>query len=705
MARSQHRRTAARTSPAASLTSTERLENRQLLAAFGNAWADPRSISISFPPENTPIGSAQNSLRTTLDAVAPRLEWQTAILRAAQAWSENANINIGLVSDRGDNFGAVGLASNDPRFGEIRVGAFPQSGVIASAVANLPMAGTWGGDILLDSSERWSVSNSNSQHANTGNNATSAVGTVDLYTIALHEIGHALSIAETTSTSPVMSPRYTGPRNYLTASDIAAIQAVYGVRQDPFEATSNDTVATATALTFDSTATAASRLQVPGSLKTPSDVDVYSFKALPGKTSATVTLWTAGISLLDAEVEVRGANGGRLGLQRAESIFRNNVRVSLDSLTPGDTYYVTVRKNNNTAFSTGDYRIDLDFRSPSLLGSITPVPHDADPYTVKRRVANTESAAILQALSTAIIDPESSLNESPATATALNTALGFSLNTHYEAVGSLASAADRDFYTITAPAAVGTVLNVDLAPLGANPVNAELHVMNAAGDRLPAQMIKNADGTIQIQVQQPVASETYLICVRTAPDAVVSTGNYVLTADFSTAAGEMTTVLQSDVTSGQSRGVLLTSHKSQLFRIDLAAIAGADRQGLQLSLINAATGDSVKALGVVAGAAGSMFVWLPAGEYYLVITGISRDGLSMPALGFSLKVDVISDDEGPSLDDGTTVTPPTPEDDPFTTVVMPDTDFGVSIGDMPENPWDSNLLLNLFEQFAETLFG
>jgi hypothetical protein len=109
MFRSQRRRSASRISCTAPAISVEHLENRQLLAAFGNAWADPRSISISFPSENTPIGSAQNRLRTTLDAVAPRLEWQTAILRAAQTWAENANINIGLVPDRGDNFGAVGL--------------------------------------------------------------------------------------------------------------------------------------------------------------------------------------------------------------------------------------------------------------------------------------------------------------------------------------------------------------------------------------------------------------------------------------------------------------------------------------------------------------------------------------------------------------------------------------------------------------------
>ena len=703
MFRSQRRRSASRISCTAPAISVEHLENRQLLAAFGNAWADPRSISISFPSENTPIGSAQNSLRTTLDAVAPRLEWQTAILRAAQAWAENANINIGLVPDRGDNFGAVGLASNDPRFGEIRVGAFPQSRVVANAVANLPISGTWGGDILLDSTERWAVSNSNSQQANTGNNANSAAGTIDLYTIALHELGHSLSLGEASGTDPVMSPTYTGPRSYLTAADISAIQAVYGARQDPFEATPNNSSNTATALTFSNSAAAAKRLQVPGSLKDSSDVDVYSFQTLPGHSSASITLWAAGISLLDAEVEVRNAHGGRIDLQRAESIFRNNVRISLSQLSAGETYFVSVRKNNNTAFSVGDYQLDLDFRPGSQLASVIPAPHDADPYMVKRRLANTESAAILQGLSSSLIDPETTSNETPTTATALDSGFGFAAGTHYEAIGSLASASDRDFYTIIAPAVVGGVLNVDLAPLGATPVNAELYVMNAAGDRLAARMIRNADGTVQVQVHQPVASETYLIGVRTAPGATVTTGNYALTADFSTVTATMSTVLQSSIAVGQQRAVLLTSNKSQLFRIDLAAAAGSSQQGAQLSLINAATGESIKSLGTIAGGSDSMFVWLPAGEYYLVVSGISRDKSTMPALGFTLKADVIRADEGPGIDDGSS--PPTSEEDTYTTTVLPDFDPGVSVGDLSEDPWEDNLLLNAIQQFALLLLG
>jgi hypothetical protein len=183
----------------------------------------------------------------------------------------------------------------------------------------------------------------------------------------------------------------------------------------------------------------------------------------------------------------------------------------------------------------------------------------------------------------------------------------------------------------------------------------------------------------------------------------VASGNYVLTANFSTVAADMSTVQQSSVTLGQRRTVLLTSNKSQFFRIDLEAGAGAARQGAQLSLIDAATGESVKALGVVAGTVGSMFVWLPAGEYYLVTTGITCDRSAMPALQFTLKADVISDDEGPSLDDGTS--PPDPGVDPYVVTPEPESDPAVGHGELSEDPWANNVLINLFEEFVNTLFG
>lgn len=687
--------------PVAVCCGSESLESRALLSGFGNAWADPRSLSISFPSENTPIGSQANSIRSTLDAAASRQDWQTVILRAAQAWSEHANINIGLVPDRGDAFGAVGLSSNDPRFGEIRVGTFSQTNALASAIANLPVSGTWGGDVLLNSNTPWSIGNFNSQQSSTGSSASSHVGTVDLFTVAMHELGNSLSIADVASTKSVMSTNYAGPKSGLTDADIAAIQAIYGARQDPWESSSNDTAATATLLPLTATASGPMRGVTSGSLVNSHDTDVYTFNPTAGQSTATVTLWVAGISLLDAELEVRSSTGTVLGKSCAESIFRNNVRVSVTGLNSGDSYFVTIRRNNNTAFAVGDYRLDVDFRSSSQIQSIVPVTHDADPYTVKRRVQTNDGEALNQTLTNTLLDPESGSNELKSTATMLQTSPGFSANSRYEAVGSLSSATDRDFYTLQAPQTIAGPFSVVLTPLGSSPVSADLFVMNSAGDRVAARVLKSPDGSIQVQISQPVASETYLVCIRASQDATVTKGNYLLTADFATASTDAKTVLQDTVSVGEQSAIRLTSIRSQFFRFELNAAAGAADQGLQLKLIDAATGSQIRGIGVVSAGTESMLVWLPAGEYNLIVTGISKVQNSVTALGFTLTAQVISDDEGPLLDDGSTVTEPPTTGEVFNTEVLSDPTIDLS---PPEDPWAGIVLWDVFFGFYEMLY-
>ena len=682
--------------------SPELLENRSLLSGFGSAWADARNLSISFPSEKTPIGAQANSIRTTLDAVASRNEWQTTILRAAQTWAEHANINIGLVPDRGDAFGAVGLSSNDPRFGELRVGAFSQSKVIGNAIANLPISGTWGGDVFLNSDVAWSVGNSNSQQSSAGSSSSTAVGTVDLYTVALHEFGNSLSLADSSSGSSVMSANYSSPKAGLSESDINAIRAVYGARQDPYEVSSNGTVATATQLNLTATGSGFTQGIVRGSILNSADIDVYSFQPAAGSSSATVTLWVAGISLLDAELEVRSQTGALLGKSHSESIFRNNVRVELSGLNAAESYFVTIRRNNNTAFSVGDYRLDVDSRAATQLQSIIPVTHDADPYTLRRRVITNDGELLNQVLTNTLLDPEIGSNERRSTAVSLQTVPGFSVNSRYEAVGSISTAADLDFYTLTAPQVVHGVLNVALAPLGSTPVQAELIVMNSAGDRVAARAFRSTSGSIQIQISNPVASETYLVCVRASADAPVSAGNYVLTADFATAVANMNTVLQDAVAPGQRAGIRLTSNRSQLFRLDLAAAAGSADQALQLNIVDAATGTRLQSTGVLAGATGELFIWLPAGEYFVLVTGVSRTQSALSPLAFTLKADVISDDEGPLLEDGGSSTTDPPEGEVYDTDVLDEPGLDVY---PPENPWEGNLLFECIFSMYDTLFG
>src|SRR5206468_6056639 len=103
---------------------------------------------------------------------------------------------------------------------------------------------------------------------------------IDLYGIMLHEVGHTLGLAHSLDTTAVMSGSFSGtPVAGLAADDIAGIQAIYGARKpDAYDAqASNDTQATATALTLSSGA-----VTVNADLTTMADVDYYKVIAPSG---------------------------------------------------------------------------------------------------------------------------------------------------------------------------------------------------------------------------------------------------------------------------------------------------------------------------------------------------------------------------------------------------------------------------------------
>ena len=167
----------------------ERLEDRTAPAVFGQPWPMPTNITLSFAPDGTQIGGQASDLFQTLDSVEPAAAWQQTILQAVQAWTAEANINVGVVTDRGEPFGTPGSFQGDPRFGDIRIGA-DVMGLDSSALGFSPdpyEAGTWGGDIVLNSA------------------VIANVPTSDLYAIVLHELGHSFGFPDNNDSNSVMS--------------------------------------------------------------------------------------------------------------------------------------------------------------------------------------------------------------------------------------------------------------------------------------------------------------------------------------------------------------------------------------------------------------------------------------------------------------------------------------------------------------------
>ncbi len=145
----------------------------------------------------------------SITPTVPEAQVRSEIVRAFAAWTQVANVtftpNTQPALERSIDILFARYAHGD---------AYPfngPGGVIAHTFYPVPSnPEPLAGDVHLNADESWSVG-----------------GTVDIFSVALHETGHALGLGHSDNPTAVMYPYYrlqTG----LTADDIAGIQALYG---------------------------------------------------------------------------------------------------------------------------------------------------------------------------------------------------------------------------------------------------------------------------------------------------------------------------------------------------------------------------------------------------------------------------------------------------------------------------------------------
>jgi hypothetical protein len=522
----------------------EAMEDRCLPSTFGVSWADPNHLTLSFVADDTTTPLGGSTLSQTLAGAGTTAVWQREVLRAFQTWAAKANIDIGLVADGGQALGSLGAVQTDSRFGDIRVAAAPlSSGVVASTSPFSWTGTTLSGDMVLNALKKFVR----------GDKA----GAYDLFSVALHEAGHAFGLDHSDSYGSAIGESYSY-RTGLSTSDIAAIRALYGTRvQDAFDqSTDNNSLARADALPRVS---GSGQLLAVADLTTQSDVDYYKFTA-PALTSflssVVVRLKSSGISLLTASVTVYDSLGRVVASNISTNPLNNDLSVSFRPGLLGGTYYVKVAGAGQGAFDVGGYKLAVDFLSVG--GLLAPLTSAVE--------------AVLDGHTDDVL------------ASALGLSAPSTTDSRFDAIyrGVIEDATDVDTYRIaTGKFAAGTAVTLDAMVWGldGNPLNPRLRVFDETGNPVALQVLANDEGLFSLQVPNAVAGRDYFVQVAArTPGGANDTGRYFLAADFNRIAPlAFDGVASGTVAPGQNQEATLSFADAGVFQFSLApSTAGGD---------------------------------------------------------------------------------------------------------------------------------
>ncbi|HEV3263091.1 MAG TPA: matrixin family metalloprotease [Gemmataceae bacterium] len=596
----------------------ELLEDRTVPAVFGVPWSNPSHLALSFAPDGTRIGGQTSSLFATLDAQEPTAAWQAIVLRALQTWADNTNLNIGVVPDGGQPFGTPSQGQDSPRFGNIRIGAVPLSpDVLAVSVPHDPyLSGGWSGDVILNSTTDFTQPQS------------------DLYGVLLHEFGHVFGLGASTDPASVLYQDATWVTTQLAASDVAAIQALYGAPAP--NRSHNHTLQSAAPIRYPSDDgipfTGTTPLLAFGDLAAAGQNDFFALQTLAYTGPLTFRLQTAGISLLAPDLIVYDANGNILGQAQSTNVMGDMVAVHLDAVSPNTTYYVAVQAATSGLFAVGRYGVAVTLDAPLKM---TP----------------GQIAGMLRSAHGDSSGGDSSDDAGPGTIPALRTTPGYAANQHYETRGSLSNVATYSFQSPLSPSGAPLVLTFAVSASGHSGALPQVQVLDANQQPLAAQVLVNSTGAYTIQVNGLAPSQTYYVKLTPPTSANGEDAGFSLVADFGQtsallpvlAAGSLTTTALSPSTA-------LYVALDQVFQFSLsAADAGAPAGSAVELTITDANGNTAFTLTASSGQTVTGLPVLLTPGAYTVHLAILTTGSAPGSLTFDLRGAPITDPIGPVL--------------------------------------------------------
>lgn len=620
------------------LALAEPLEDRRVLDVEGPLFPELPAWTISFAPDGADIAGEANVMHDKFAEYGDG--WRHTILAAFQAWARETNGDIGVVADSGDPFGTPGPRIRDARFGDIRVGARPlaENVMAISIPQSAIVSGTWAGDIIFNSNADF---------------PSLAV----LHAVALHEAGHVYGLFDTPATRS-RDFRDTSTDTLLTEEDIAALQALHGVRRSDYWESDegfedNDTLRQASELEaedaiddIDGTAPAI----IFADLTSPDDIDYFEVDAEGYRGPITVRLTVDGISMLQAAISLRDQHDNVLALGTVSPDVPDELQLKFDNRDYLGDLYVRVESANDGLFSVGGYSLVAIFDELNVIDDAT---IDQIVHIQHRRLLPADFDDFFDDDEFYFIGQDFHTDDDLDSAEELVPLDGSPISIRYEFVGSLTDQTDVDSFVLTVPAEA--TLNADTLTLTIRTLNSmsfvpAVKLFDSQRRLLETYPLIHGNGEVVLQARHVAGEAKLYVELSSSGGTPMSLGgNYALHALLG---GPATThaVFSSGKVGNETQAQPLHVATPQLFQL-----------GLQVGSVDDATSLAVSAA-IVDGSGRNVFqtivhpgqfrsapgVLLNPGTYWLLVNRLSSTiaGQDSPPLGFELVGSIVSDPFG-----------------------------------------------------------